>query len=424
MKQHRQKSLEDVKRAKKESKYLDFKEKFDPKSSKDWCEIIKDIIAMANSGGGLIVFGVKNDSSPSQEDISAILKTDPAQITDKIAKYTGEQFDNFNIQEIDRNGHKTAVLQIGYNAIPLVFIQPGTYDIGDGKQSTAFSKGSIYFRHGAKSEPGNSKDLKESIEREIERIKKSWLGNIRKIVTSPPTYKAVMLPPEVKESDIASAFPIRIVDDPNAPAYRRIWDDSPYQTPEEILTGALKSWRRDKTSYASEPDLWALYGYRKNFQVDEEKAECLLASSINRHAPFFYWGKFMSADYLHDFIYRVAADGKYPAPNMALKLAHAIGGRTGIELLEHVSKNCSYQSVKNTAKSLKKTIESEDRLKKVYGTKVKIETKIVDVEGVGLNLEKLMDEVIKTKNRPEIKRLDALLYGPELELKRKKLLKH
>ncbi|HBE45284.1 MAG TPA: hypothetical protein DDW17_07525 [Deltaproteobacteria bacterium] len=419
MKQHRQKSLEDVKRAKKESKYLDFKEKFDPNSSKDWCEIIKDIIAMSNSGGGLIVFGVKNDSSPSQEDISAILKTDPAQITDKIAKYTGEQFDNFNIQEIDRNGHKTAVLQIGYNAIPLVFIQPGTYDIGYGKQGTAFSKGSVYFRHGAKSEPGNSKDLKESIEKEIERIKKSWLGNIRKIVTSPPTYKAVMLPPEVKESDIASAFPIRIVDDLNAPAYRRIWDDSPYQTPEEILTGALKSWRRDKTSYASESDLWTLYACRGNLQLDEEKAECLLESSINRHAPFFFWATFLSFDRINDFIHRVATEGKYPAPNMVLKLAHAMGGKVGLQLLDYVGRNCGYPSVKSVVNSLKKTVESKDRLIRVYGAKIRIGTSSVSVENAErADLEKSMDYAIKMKNKTEIKRIDALLYGPELRIKK------
>lgn len=421
MKRGSQKSLENVIGAKRESKYLDFKEKFDPKSSRDWCEIIKDIIAMANSGGGLIVIGVKDDGSPSQENISAILNIDSAQITDKIAKYTGEQFDNFSIQEVDRNGYKTAVLQIGYATIPLVFIQPGTYDIGNGKQKTAFSQGSIYFRHGAKSEPGKSKDLKESIEKELERIKKSWFGNIRKVVTSPPTYKAVMLPPDARESDIASALPIRIVDDPNAPAYRKIWDDSPYQTPEDIITGALKSWRRDKTSYASESDLWTLYTHRKNLQLDEEKAECLLECSINRHAPFFYWAKFMSTDHLHDFIYRVTADGKYPAPNMALKLAHAIGGRVGLELLDYVAQNCNYPSVKSVAKTLKKTVESKNRLKKAYGTKVKIETGYIDVErATRVEIEELMDEAIKLKNKSEIKRLDALLYGSEIEVKRKK----
>jgi hypothetical protein len=166
--------------------------------------------------------------------------------------------------EADRDEHQIAILQISYASIPMIFIQPGTYDAGDGKQKTAFSKGSVYFRHGAKSKPGNSKDLRESIEREIERIKKSWFSNIRKVVSAPSTYKAVMLPPEVKECNSTSAHPIRIVDDPNAPAYRKVWDESPYKSPQEIVVGALKSWKHDKTSYASESDMWTLYFYRND----------------------------------------------------------------------------------------------------------------------------------------------------------------
>lgn len=38
--------------AKRESKHIEFKEGFNPSEARDWCEIIKDIVAMANSGGG------------------------------------------------------------------------------------------------------------------------------------------------------------------------------------------------------------------------------------------------------------------------------------------------------------------------------------------------------------------------------------
>jgi hypothetical protein len=41
-----------------ESAELEFKAAFDPASPSEWCELIKDIVAMANSGGGLIVFGI------------------------------------------------------------------------------------------------------------------------------------------------------------------------------------------------------------------------------------------------------------------------------------------------------------------------------------------------------------------------------
>jgi predicted HTH transcriptional regulator len=177
--------IERVRNARRESKYIDFKEKLDISQAGEWCEIVKDIVAIANSGGGWILIGAKNDGSPSKADVTEVSTMDPAQITDKIFKYTGEQFSDFDIQEIEKNGNKLAAIQIKGVTIPLIFTQPGNYDIGGGKQKTAFGRGTVYFRHGAKSEPGNSKDLRDCINREIEEVRKSWLGNIRKVVTAP-----------------------------------------------------------------------------------------------------------------------------------------------------------------------------------------------------------------------------------------------
>lgn len=70
-----------AKSAKRESKYLDFKSEFDPNSAAAWCELVKDIVACANSGGGVLVFGVNNDGSVSGGDLSAVKEMDVATIT-------------------------------------------------------------------------------------------------------------------------------------------------------------------------------------------------------------------------------------------------------------------------------------------------------------------------------------------------------
>lgn len=404
--------------AKRESKHLEFKEKFDPNVARDWCSIVKDIVALANSGGGTIVFGVKDDGSSSGEDVSAVLRIDPAQITDKIAKYTAEQFGEFAMQEADREGCKIAILQVGCSPIPMVFTQPGTYDAGGGKQETIFSRGSVYFRHGAKSEPANSADLRTSIEREIARIKKLWLGNIRKVVNAPIGHKVKFLPPEVIESNLPDTLSIRIVDDLNAPEYRQAWDESAYKSPQEIVIGALKSWRRDKSSYASESDMWTLYGARNNIRLDEEKTECLLESAINRHAPFFFFAQLLSHHRLIDFIKRVAVSDKYPAPNMAVKLAHAMGGKLGSELLDYLANNSDYLSVQSAVNRLKGTVLWRNRIRNLYGTNVTIGTQSIDVKNAKTSdLETLMADAIKNENKTAIKQLDALLYAPRLEVK-------
>ena len=218
-------NLEKALNAKRESKYVDFKTEFDINSKRDWCEIVKDIVAMANSGGGVIIIGARNDSTATGWDPTAMLSCDPAQITDKIAKYTGEQFADFDINEAEKNGQRLAAFEVRGIRVPMIFIEVGTYAVGDTKQKTAFSRGSIYFRHGAKSEPGNSKDLEECIHREIERIRKSWLGDIRKIVKAPPGSQISVFPPQVVESQDRDTTPIRIVDDPSAPAYRSMNPD-------------------------------------------------------------------------------------------------------------------------------------------------------------------------------------------------------
>ena len=56
---------------------LDFKAEFHNKLG-DWLEIIKDVVAFANSGGGTVLIGVNDDGSPSGADVSVICETDPA----------------------------------------------------------------------------------------------------------------------------------------------------------------------------------------------------------------------------------------------------------------------------------------------------------------------------------------------------------
>jgi hypothetical protein len=233
--------LEKALRAKRESKYIEFKECFDPSSLKDWCEIIKDIVAIANSGGGVIVFGVKNDGNPSCCDISQVIELDNATVTDKIFRYTGVQFADYELLEASKSGNDIAILKIPSVNIPILFTHPGTYPVQAGKQQTAFARGTVYFRHGAKSEPATRDDIRLVIERNLEEIKKSWIKGVRKVVQAPDGYQVHVLPPEIVISDSHSATPIRLVDDPSAPAYHKLSPDlsHPYRQ-KDVITEVNK----------------------------------------------------------------------------------------------------------------------------------------------------------------------------------------
>ena len=229
------KTIEQAVQAKRESKYIDFKAKFGDEKH-DWCEIVKDVVAMANSGGGVIIFGLNNKGQPTGEDVSNVLDIDPATITDKVNQYTGCQFADFEIVEAQKDSHTVAVLSVTANQVPMVFVRPGTYPTGDRKQKNAFSKGTVYFRHGAKSEPGTTEDLARTIERRLNCVRHEWLTGVRRVVQAPSGSQVAILPPEIRDSDDADAVPIRIVDDDSVQAYRYVDIDNthPYRQKEVI----------------------------------------------------------------------------------------------------------------------------------------------------------------------------------------------
>ena len=197
----------------KESTALDFKSKFDVLSIGDWCEIVKDIVAMANTGGGIILVGVANDGSPSNENLDNIRKLDPAVVADKVFSYTGDQFSAFEIREVEKNQKLVVAILVGKVSNPLVFIKSGNYQTEAGKQKEAFSKGAVYFRHSAKSEPCTAADLRDFLRREIEQTKSFWLSGIRQVVEAPEGSKVVVHRMEPGDG-------VRISADPQAPAAR------------------------------------------------------------------------------------------------------------------------------------------------------------------------------------------------------------
>ena len=73
--------------AKRESKAIEFKQTFNVTSKQDWCEIVKDVVAIANPGGGVLVFGADSKGQPVAGDLSLIAAIDPATITDRIRRF-------------------------------------------------------------------------------------------------------------------------------------------------------------------------------------------------------------------------------------------------------------------------------------------------------------------------------------------------
>jgi hypothetical protein len=202
-----------------ESTSVDYKASFDFTCPAEWVEIVKDVVAFANSGGGVVIFGLNDNGTASEFDCRTLDALDPAALTDKIYRYTGQQFSAFSFLKTLRGGWLLFAIAVEGVTVPVVFSKPGTYDVGGGKQKTAFSAGTVYFRHGAKSEPANADDLRVFIETRIETMRKAWFEGIVKVVEAPADSRIEVISPKTAE---VSAGPVRLVNDPAAPALRHV----------------------------------------------------------------------------------------------------------------------------------------------------------------------------------------------------------
>ena len=164
--------------ARRSSRRVELKESFQVDA-----QLITDVAAIANSGGGAVVF---RDG-----------KVDAAAVAEKLRHYT----DFADLQAVDR------ALIVGEAITPIVI------------------DGVVYFRHGAKSQRGTTEDLEELIGRRVEMVRKSWQSAVATFVKSP----------------VGSAMPVRIVDDPRAPRYGVLDYDKTHPFRQKELLGAFNA---------------------------------------------------------------------------------------------------------------------------------------------------------------------------------------
>jgi hypothetical protein len=272
--------------ASRESKYVEFKEAFDAASEGEWCEVIKDMLAIANTGGGVIVVGVDNHGNPTGFDITPLLAIDPADVANRIHRYTETHFADFDICGVDRSGAHIAVIVLRAPEYPIAFCKPGTYAVPGGKQKSAFAQGAVYFRHGAKSEPGVTEDLRKFVDRKLEALRREWLEGVRRVITAPSGSTVAVHPAgEVLVSIDPSAARIRIVDDPDAPAFRQVDPNETHPYRQKDVIAQVKTFLPTGHHFTTHDAV----AVRRLYAIDT-------------NPTFFYRPKFASPQYSSEYV--------------------------------------------------------------------------------------------------------------------------
>jgi hypothetical protein len=193
------------------------------RDSVEHVELVRDIVAMANSGGGVIV-------------LDGLAGVDEEFVHEQLERYAHPEFEGFAVEPLTRSGRpSTAVVVDSVRNAPLVFTRNGRYRDRDGGEHVAFVRGGLYFRHGAKSEPATGEDVRDFIRRQLEATRTHWLANIRQVMHAPDGAEVAVVETAERDEEGRPTL-IRLTTDPHAPLYGQVDPDRshPYRQKEVI----------------------------------------------------------------------------------------------------------------------------------------------------------------------------------------------
>jgi hypothetical protein len=195
-------TLERALAARRESRRVAFKPGLD-----EWSDVIRDIVAMANSGGGVILFGVDKGGNPTATDLSRITA---GGVSDQLRQTLDVDFHDVTLTEFRKASIPILAMIVGPAPTPIVL------------------DGIVYFRHGGKSQRGTSADVAIAMDRQLRSVRRSWLSAVRRVVH------------EERPEPTAEPLAIRVVDDRRAPAYRVVDYDRTHPYRQKELLAALR----------------------------------------------------------------------------------------------------------------------------------------------------------------------------------------
>jgi hypothetical protein len=152
---------------------------FDATSDHAWSDLLRDIVAVANSGGGRIAITAAIDGAEIRR------------------RWADAEFVCISIEAQSTPQGTVSWLTVGAAPFPLQH------------------EGTFYFRHGDRTEPATSADMREAFERRLRRVRRRVLRDVGRAFDAAAKSHAKRAR---RGRELLNLQPVRIVDDPNVPA--------------------------------------------------------------------------------------------------------------------------------------------------------------------------------------------------------------
>jgi hypothetical protein len=298
-----------------------------------WLDLLKHVVAMANIGGGTLVFGVDRDGNHVGLRASLLQVLDPANVSNKLRSYASARVASA-YRELVQDGKRFGFLNISPAERLVVFESDGNYQGSDGKPGRAFIKGVIYTRVPGSTREAEQLDLDTLMDRlvrhrlgkivaRIEHVARAPLESELVISRAEDTSRGIIVgksvpvrivPDRGDDSDGSTAVNVRLaVNDPHAVPITEIADSTiPFSSVNAELQTQVRLWRLDSSHRVSRSALCRLYLHRHELDISPEAAEmCFISAAYGRGYSFF-WAAKMDSARLREVVQHEIAHGKSP----------------------------------------------------------------------------------------------------------------
>jgi len=207
--------------ARRSSKRVEVRARFDPSTPGAWLELVRAVAALANAGGGVVVL----ESGDVEEEL----------LHEQLARYVEPEFEDLELHDLTRGGGRSTAIVVDGAVTPLVFSEVGRYRDAEGREHVAFPRGGLYFRHAARDEPATGADVRDFIKRQLDATRRQWLANIRQVMHAPDGAEVAVIETAERDDEGRPTL-IRLTTDPHAPLYGQVDPDRshPYRQKEVI----------------------------------------------------------------------------------------------------------------------------------------------------------------------------------------------
>jgi hypothetical protein len=218
---------------------------------------------------------------------------------------------------------------------------------------------------------------------------------------------------------------VRLTNDADAPElpFTSPEPKEKYQSAQEALVGAVRTWKTNDRAYVPAAQLWYFYAHRTKLDIDIDTAKCLLISSMHHNCPIHYWGSLLSREQLYQLLKEEIKLDLFPRIRYAARLAFAQGCSNGEDILNRIEKTSKYVAARELAFRLKKSLAQGGDVFTEYRSPVIINIRFEE-RNIRLDTSKIFHNKSDTeafisklamsgdkRKRPIVKQLDALLYG-------------